>query len=109
MLARYEDIVKAGKQLVYTDMPREVLPLMVELSLRVKDGNVRSVVFKSGVAGFTSSNPDFGLMRKRVKAAIGESKHPKAAKKSGGTIQSESVNDACAYDPKIAATARPYR
>jgi LCP family protein required for cell wall assembly len=109
MLARYEDVVKAGKQLVYTDMPREVLPLMVELSLRVKDGNVRSVVFKSGVAGFSSSNPDFARMRKRVKAAIGESKHPKAAKKSGGTTQSESVNDACAYDPKIAATARPYR
>jgi polyisoprenyl-teichoic acid--peptidoglycan teichoic acid transferase len=110
MLARYEDVVKAGKQLVYTDMPREVLPLMVDLSLRVKDGNVRSVVFKSGVAGFTSSNPDFALMRKRVKAAIGESKHPKAAKKSGGgTTQSESVNDACAYDPKVAATARPYR
>jgi polyisoprenyl-teichoic acid--peptidoglycan teichoic acid transferase len=110
MLARYEDVVKAGKQLVYTDMPREVLPLMADLSLRVKDGNVRSVVFKSGVAGFTSSNPDFALMRKRVKAAIGESKHPKAAKKSGGgTTQSESVNDACAYDPKVAATARPYR
>ena len=49
-------------------------------------------------------------MRKRVKAAIGESKHPKAAKKSGGEhVQSENVNDACAYDPKIAATARPYR
>ncbi len=110
MLARYEDVVKAGKQLVYTDMPREVLPLMVDLSLRVKDGNVRSVVFKSGVAGFTSSNPDFALMRKRVKAAIGESKHPKAAKKAGGgATQSESVNDACAYDPKVAATARPYR
>jgi polyisoprenyl-teichoic acid--peptidoglycan teichoic acid transferase len=110
MLARYEDVVKAGKQLVYTDMPREVLPLMVDLSLRVKDGNVRSVVFKSGVDGFTSSNPDFTLMRKRVKAAIGESKHPKKAKKAGGgTTQSESVNDACAYDPKVAATARPYR
>src|SRR4029450_9469369 len=63
MLARYEDVVKAGKQLVYIDMPREVLPLMVELSLRVKDGNVRSVVFKSGVDGFSSSNPDFALMR----------------------------------------------
>ena len=110
MLARYEDVVKAGKQLVYTDMPREVLPLMADLSLRVKDGNVRSVVFKSGVAGFSSSNPDFTLMRKRVKAAIGESKHPKEAKKAGGgTTQSESVNDACAYDPKVAATARPYR
>ena len=63
MLARYEDVVKAGKQLVYTDMPQEVLPLMVDLSLRVKDGNVRSIVFKSGVAGFYSSNPDFSLMR----------------------------------------------
>jgi polyisoprenyl-teichoic acid--peptidoglycan teichoic acid transferase len=109
MLARYEDVAKAGKQLVYTDMPQEVLPLMVDLSLRVKDGNVRSIVFKSGVNGFHSSNPDFSLMRKRVKAAIGESKSPKAKKKSGATIQSESVNDACAYDPKIAETARPYR
>ena len=27
---------------------------MVDLSLRVKDGNVRSVVFKHGVAGFHS-------------------------------------------------------
>ena len=109
MLARYEDIVKAGKQLVYTDMPREVLPLMVDLSLRVKDGNVRSVVFKSGVDGFSSGNPNFSLMRKRVKAAISESKHPKATKKSGVKPQSESVNDACAYDPKVAATSRPYR
>ena len=109
MLARYEDVAKAGKQLVYTDMPQEVLPLMVDLSMRVKDGNVRSVVFKSGVNGFHSSNPDFSLMRKQVKAAIGESKSPKAKKKSGAKIQSESVNDACAYDPKIAETARPYR
>ena len=81
MLARYEDVAKAGKQLVYTDMPQEV-PLMVDLSLRVKDGNVRSIVFKSGVNGFHSSNPDFSLMRKRVKAAIDESKNPKAKKKS---------------------------
>jgi polyisoprenyl-teichoic acid--peptidoglycan teichoic acid transferase len=109
MLARYEDVVKAGKQLVYTDMPREVLPLMADLSMRVKDGNVRSIVFKSGVDGFHSSNPDFSLMRKRVKAAIGETRHPKAKKKSGARVQSESVNDACAYDPKTAETARPYR
>jgi polyisoprenyl-teichoic acid--peptidoglycan teichoic acid transferase len=109
MLARYEDVASAGKQLVYTDIPREVLPVMVDLSLRVKDGNVRSIVFKSGVDGFYSSNPDFTLMRKRVKAALGETKNPKAKKKSGGKIQSESVNDACAYDPKVAATSRPYR
>jgi polyisoprenyl-teichoic acid--peptidoglycan teichoic acid transferase len=106
MLARYEDVANAGKQLVHTDMPQEVLPLMVDLSLRVKDGNVRSVVFKSGVAGFHSSDPDFAQMRKRVKAAISESKNPKSTKKKA---QSEDVNDSCAYDPKVAATARPFR
>ena len=70
MLARYEDIAKAGKEIVYTDMPQEVLPLMVDLSLRVKNGNVRSIVFKHGVDGFLSPDPDFALMRKRVKAAL---------------------------------------
>ena len=103
MLARYEDVAKAGKQLVHTDMPQEVLPLMVDLSLRVKDGNVRGVVFKSGVAGFHSSDPNFPQMRKRVKAAISESKNPKSTKKA----KSEDVNESCAYDPKAAATARP--
>ena len=106
MLARYEDVAKAGKQLVHTDMPQEVLPLMVDLSLRVKDGNVRSVVFKSGVAGFHSSDPDFERMQKRVKAAISESKNPKSTKKKA---KSEDVNESCAYDPKVAATARPIR
>ena len=70
MLARYEDIAKAGKQIVFTDMPQEVLPLMVDLSLRVKDGNVRSIVFKNGVNGFVSADPDFDQMRRRVKVAL---------------------------------------
>jgi LCP family protein required for cell wall assembly len=122
MLARYEDIVKAGKQLVRTDMPQEVLPLMVDLSLRVKDGNVRSIVFKHGEAGFYSTNPDFSRMRKRVKTALSESKSPEAApseskspeaaskkKSKARPPQSEDVNDTCAYDPQIAATSRPYR
>ena len=113
MLARYEDIAKAGKTIVYTDMPQEVLPLMVDLSLRVKDGNVRSIVFKHGVDGFVSPNPNFSQMRKRVKVALGEAKSdkPKKKKQPGGcsTTVSEDVNDSCAYDAKMAATAQPYR
>ncbi|MCW2812370.1 MAG: putative LytR family regulatory protein, partial [Friedmanniella sp.] len=116
MLARYEDIAKAGKQIVYTDMPQEVLPLMVDLSLRVKDGNVRSIVFKHGVNGFLSPRPDFPLMRRQVKDALGETKAvtttspaPSATKKASPTKPvSEDVNDSCAYDPQVAATARPY-
>ncbi len=114
MLARYEQIAKAGKEIVKTDMPQEVLPAMVDLSLRVKDGNVRSVVFKYGVAGFYSNNPDFSMMRKRVKVALGETKEdpPKKSKKKKGsssagtsTAQSDNIEDSCAYDAAAAARA----
>ena len=99
--------------------------MMVDLSLRVKDGSVRSIVFKHGEDGFLSPNPDFDLMRQRVKVALGETK---AAKPSGGSTskkpspsgsasktakpkktESEDVADSCAYDPEMAATATPYR
>ncbi len=125
MLARYEDIAKAGKDIVKTDMPREVLPLMVDLSLRVKDGNVRSVVFKHGVDGFSSPNPDFDLMRERVKAAVKETKKEKASPSPSSTKKaksasskpsgssegkaSEDIADSCAYQPSVAATAQPAR
>jgi len=114
VLTRYEDIANASKSIVYTDIPQEVLPAMVDLSLRVKQGNVRSVVFKDGVSGFTSVYPDFSLMRSRVKKAIGEAKSDNTPAKttgasdSGKAPTSEDVDSTCKYDPKIAATARPY-
>ena len=121
MLARYEQIAKASKDIVVTDMPQEVLPLMVDLSFRVKDGNVRSIVFKHGVDGFLSPDPDFALMRKRVKAALeettstgdsGSSASTSASKKSKPKSKkavSEDVDKTCAYDPEMAATAQPPR
>ncbi len=118
LLSRYEDIAKAGKQIVKTDVPQEVLPLLVDLGLRVKDGNVRSIVFRNGEDGFVSYDPDFDRMRERVKAAIGETKTVKstsgpAKKNSSGSktknTESEDVADSCAYDPQVAATATPYR
>ena len=114
VLTRYEDVANASKSLVKTDLPQEVLPAMVDLSLRVKDGNVRSVVFKNGVSGFISANPDFSQMRSRVKKAIGEAKDDKTPKKttssgdSGKAPTSEDVDSSCKYDPKVAATAKPY-
>jgi hypothetical protein len=83
----------------------------------VKNGNVRSIVFKHGEDGFLSPRPDFGRMRQRVKVAIGEAKAARPAppktpsgksRKSKGTV-SENVADTCAYNPQMAATASPYR
>jgi hypothetical protein len=79
VLTRYEDIAKAGKEIVKTDMPQEVLPLIVDLSLRVKDGNVRSIVFKNGVNGFSTVDPDWADVRRRVKVAFGETKKLKSS------------------------------
>jgi LCP family protein required for cell wall assembly len=109
VLTRYEKIARAGGDIVFTDMPREVLPLMVDLSLRVKNGNVRSIVFKTGSDGFVSARPDFPKMRKRVDAAIGEAKaepSPSASKKTSKKPESEDVSDSCAYDAKAAESAQ---
>ena len=124
VLTRYEDIAKAGKQIVRTDMPQEVLPLIVDLSLRVKDGNLRSIVFKNGVNGFSTVTPDWDQVRGRVKVAFGETKKIKSStatlKPSGsGTAtkkpatrpaetESEDVDASCAWQPDVAARARPF-
>ncbi len=127
MLARYEDIAKAGKEIVKTDMPQEVLPLIVDLSLRVKDGNVRSIVFKNGVRGFSTVDPDWDQVRARVKVAFGETKKLKSttttspkptpsgsASKKATTrppvtdTESEDVNASCAWQPDVAASAKPF-
>ncbi len=126
MLARYEQIAKASKDIIRTDIPQEALPLFVDLSLRVKDGNVRSIVFKHGVDGFSSPDPDFPLMRQRVKAALKETAatggtstgtaSPSGSSSSGSKPskpkkkpESEDVDKTCAFQPDVAATAQPAR
>ena len=124
MLTRYEDIAKAGKDIVRTDIPREVLPIMVDLSWRVKNGNVRSIVFKHGDDGFLSPNPDYDVMRRRVRTALGEtgsspspspspslspSPSPSKAKTSKSKTESVDVNRTCAYNAKKAAEAQAPR
>lgn len=137
VLTRYEAIAGAGKEIVRTDIPQEALPAFVELATTVKgDGNVRSLVFKHGVHGFVSGNPDFDLMREQVKKSIGEAKRPptksdsdksdkdsddssdssddsgdsgESSPSSSPTAQSESAKDACAWQPEVAASAQPPR
>lgn len=70
VLTRYEDIARQSKDIVRTDIPQEILPAMVDLSLRVKNGKSTSIVLRNGEDGFVSSNPDFNRIRARVAAAI---------------------------------------
>ena len=124
VLTRYEAIARAGKDIVKTDIPQEALPAFVDLSMRAKKGNFRSIVFKHGVNGFSSPDPNFDLVRSQVAQTIQQTVHPPKSKKShkkhansgstsssstqpssSATSVSQTAADACAFNPQEAAQA----
>lgn len=109
MVTRYEAIARASKDIIKTDVPQEMLAMLVDLSLRVKDGNIRSIVFKHGANGFSSPDPDFDLMRERVKKALGETKaekkpEKKESDKKDGKKKDGDKKSAEPSDPNTAST-----
>ncbi|MDR0416287.1 MAG: LCP family protein [Propionibacteriaceae bacterium] len=79
MLTRYEAVAAAGSNLMNTDVPATMLPAMLELALRVKNGTLTSMQFGGwGDWEFNSSHPDFAMMRQRMKDAIAASTAPPA-------------------------------
>lgn len=70
ILTRYEAITKASGDILQTDIPQGLLQPLAELAPRVQSGKMRSLVFKHGLDGFSSSHPDWDVVRDRVAAAI---------------------------------------
>ncbi|WP_170286113.1 LCP family protein [Nocardioides rubriscoriae] len=95
LLTRYLDIVKAGKEIVYTDIPRKIAPDFVSLLLRVKEGKIRSVVFKTSDK-FSSADPDYDYVRETVANAIDPPRRKPGAPK---VRRAEDPVDVCAYNP----------
>jgi LCP family protein required for cell wall assembly len=97
LFRHYTDLVKAGKDVVYTDIPLDLAPAFVKLGLKVKDSKTRSVVFRSS-ENFSSADPDFEWMQESVDKAI----HPVPKKKNKNSTASppENPKDACAYNPE---------
>lgn len=124
LLTRYQEIVKAGKQIIRTDVPSDALSPLLMLAQHVQEASsIRSIVFKHGVDGFSSPNPNFTLMQARVKAAISAGQGPSqapsptassssarptgtpttrrpTATSSRSTPSAENLKDACAYNPQ---------
>ena len=95
LLVRYLDLLKAGQEIVYTDIPKELASAFVTLALRVKDAKVKSVVFRSS-ENFSSADPDFEWMRETVQRAIDP---PPKKPGSGNRDPAADPEDACAYRP----------
>lgn len=100
LLTRYISLAKAGKEIVYTDMPRKLGPAFVELLLKVKDAKVKSVVFRRSEK-FEPNDPDYDAMRDWVHRVLNKKKGD-GTKKRG---EVEAPVDACAYNPVDADAA----
>jgi LCP family protein required for cell wall assembly len=69
LLRNYEAVATAGKELVRTDIPRELLPAFVDLGLKVKEHRLKSVVFRLSDS-FNPGDPDFAYVRQTVARAL---------------------------------------
>lgn len=107
MITRYEDVARQGKEIVKTDISAEMLPAVVDLASRVQQGKTTSIVLRSGQDGFISNDPDFDLVRARVREAIkppGPSPSPPAPT---GPVVPPPAQPAAGEDVPEAAPAAP--
>ncbi|WP_157676910.1 LCP family protein [Auraticoccus monumenti] len=109
IITRYEAIARASKDIAQTDVPQEMLPALLELALRAKDGKSRSVLFVNGEQGFISANPDWTAVRKRVAKALDETEQkPRTSEASSeptGAEESPSAEPSDSPEPSASSSA----
>jgi LCP family protein required for cell wall assembly len=93
LLRRYQSLASAGKRVVSTDIPQELLPAFVELALEAKDHRPKSVLFRSSDE-FDPNNPDFAYVHEKVAQALLPPTHHRHH-----TLRTQDDQDACAYQP----------
>lgn len=110
LLSRYERILEAGRNILRTDVPGEMLPAFVDLAFEVKDARIRSVVFARSDK-FAPEAADFDWMHRVVDRAISSSSGGggngggngggKGGDKGGGGPGSviDSPGSTCDYEP----------
>ncbi|MFZ0531007.1 MAG: LCP family protein [Propionicimonas sp.] len=104
VLQNYQSIAAAGQKTITTDVPRAMLPALVELADKVKNTKLRSVVFTPGTAGFYSSNPNWDKVQARVTKALKETKSDveASADPTAKTTKkkSDDLDKVCGYHPE---------
>jgi hypothetical protein len=119
LLSQYQKLAATTEDIVSTDVPASVLGDMVDLAFRVKDADLRSVVFDDTV--IDPAYPDYDQIRRLVRQALAPtaaatpSSTPSPAAPTtppgatpapaGNGGSAAEVGDACAYDAAQAAAA----
>ncbi len=102
LLTRYQALAKAGKEIVSTDIPRDLAPAFVDLALRVKGGEVKSVVFRNNER-FFSGDPDFDYLQAVVEKSLNPPE-PKPPVQQGNPRYLEQDDGATPSDPDLTLT-----
>ncbi|PKK13955.1 LCP family protein [Thermomonospora sp. CIF 1] len=86
VLTRFHELASAARRTISTDIPAELLPALVKLSAKMRDGaRIDSLQFIPPL--INTGNPDFELIRKLAAEAIAESER---ARESGSPAPSPS-------------------
>ncbi|NYH87929.1 LCP family protein [Actinopolymorpha rutila] len=103
VLTRYEAIAKTSKHIVLTDIPSSLLPAFVDLSMKVKGGDVKSIAFTNKI--IKPWNPNYKLIRKRVSTAVAASEKAPPTKKPA--IPKDNPNKTAKPKPTPTGNATP--
>jgi anionic cell wall polymer biosynthesis LytR-Cps2A-Psr (LCP) family protein len=126
LLQKYQKLATTTKDIVSTDIPQSALDSFVDVALRVKNAQIRSLVFDQKV--ITPAYPDYERVRALVAEAVASSSTSSAPTTAAPTTTAPSsaapssttgavpttgsatdpvtdLKDACVYDPKQAADA----
>jgi hypothetical protein len=83
VLTSFDKLAAAAKRTLATDIPQELLPALVKLSNKVKNGaEIRSLQFVPPL--IYSGNPDFKLIRRLASDAVNSDPRAVSAPPSGG-------------------------
>jgi polyisoprenyl-teichoic acid--peptidoglycan teichoic acid transferase len=121
LVTSYQQIAKAGKQLLRTDIPLDILGAFTQLALKVKNAKVTNIDLDKSKNFPTGQNPNYSAMREIIQKALSAQTKPVAStptvkptkKPTSGTTKkptptkttpttpgtAENLNDACAYNP----------
>jgi len=108
LLGNYLELADTAEDIISTDVPYQLFPALVELGGLVQSQPVRTLPFTNDV--IVSADPDFGQIRKLVKAALDPAPPPSTAAPPTTTAPPTTEPGATAApspttDPAIAAEA----
>ncbi|MGC3955330.1 MAG: LCP family protein [Propionicimonas sp.] len=115
VLTNFQKLAAAGEKTVNSDIPDSMVGPMLTLATRVQGTKLRSIGFENGKDGFSTLNPNWETVRKRVQTALKEAKKSNAEPTASSTPtasssasptnkptkkpKSSDLTDECAYNP----------